>query len=189
MEEFVWLNDDLIPLAQARVSLNDRGFLYGDGLFETLRADGGRVHFLAEHLERLAASARTFSLPFPANTPWQKLLGQLLAANGLSRGPARVKILLTRGEAPGLGLPEKCRPTLVMYAQPYIPPSLALASFRHPRLAAVSSACSFPTASRASRLNDSGRAKPCGCGGQGPEKLRFQTQGDATAFPAPGRPR
>jgi len=123
MEEFVWLNDDLIPLAQARVPVNDRGFLYGDGLFETLRADGGRVHFLTEHLERLAASARAFRLPFPENTPWQERLTQLLAANGLSRGPARVKILLTRGAAEGLGLPEKCRPTLVIYAQPYIPPS------------------------------------------------------------------
>jgi branched-chain amino acid aminotransferase/para-aminobenzoate synthetase component 1 len=69
MEEFVWLNDDLIPLAQARVPVNDRGFLYGDGLFETLRADDGRVQFLAEHLERLAASARAFRLPFPANVP------------------------------------------------------------------------------------------------------------------------
>jgi len=45
MEEFVWLNDNLIPLAQARVSVNDRGFLYGDGLFETLRADMGGFTF------------------------------------------------------------------------------------------------------------------------------------------------
>ena len=122
-KEFVWLNDNLIPLAQARVSVNDRGFLYGDGLFETLRAEAGRVHFLTEHLERLAASARAFRLPFPENIPWQERLAQLLAANGLSRGPARVKILLSRGVAPGLGLPEECRPTLVIYAQPYTPPS------------------------------------------------------------------
>jgi branched-chain amino acid aminotransferase len=122
-QEFVWLNDTLIPLDQALVPVNDRGFLYGDGLFETLRADDGRVHFLTEHLERLAASARAFRLPFPEHTPWQERLGQLLAANALSRGPARVKILLTRGVAEGLGLPEECRPTLVIYAQPYVPPS------------------------------------------------------------------
>jgi len=122
-KQFVWLNDELIPISQARVSVNDRGFLYGDGLFETLRADGGRVHFLTEHLERLAASARAFRLPLPANIPWQERLAHLLTANGLSRGPARVKILLTRGVAEGLGLPEECRPTLVIYAQPYIPPS------------------------------------------------------------------
>ena len=108
---------NLMPISQARVPVNDRGFLYGDGLFETLRADAGRVHFLTEHLERLAASARAFRLPFPENIPWQERLAQLLAANGLSRGPARVKILLTRGVAPGLGLPEECRPTLVIYAQ------------------------------------------------------------------------
>jgi len=123
MEEFVWLNDKLIPLDQARVSVNDRGFLYGDGLFESLSADMGRVHFLTEHLERLEASARAFRLPFPENTPWQERLAQLLAANGLISGPARVKILLTRGVAPGLGLPQECRLTLVIYAQPYTPPS------------------------------------------------------------------
>ena len=46
MQEFVWLNDALIPLDQARVSVNDRGFLYGDGLFETLRAEAGTIYFL-----------------------------------------------------------------------------------------------------------------------------------------------
>ena len=43
--EFVWLNDDLIPLDQARVSVNDRGFQYGDGLFETIRAEAGDYIF------------------------------------------------------------------------------------------------------------------------------------------------
>lgn len=122
-KQFVWLNDGQIPISQARVPVNDRGFLYGDGLFETLRAEAGRVLFLPEHLERLAASARAFRLPFPENVPWQERLAQLLAANGLSRGPARVKILLSRGVAAGLGLPSGCRPTLVIYAQPYTPPS------------------------------------------------------------------
>jgi len=122
-QEFVWLNDELAPISQARVPVNDRGFLYGDGLFETLRAEDGRVQFLAEHLERLAASARAFRLPFPENIPWQERLARLLAANGLSRGPARVKILLSRGEAAGLGLPPSSRPTLVVWAQPYTPPS------------------------------------------------------------------
>jgi branched-subunit amino acid aminotransferase/4-amino-4-deoxychorismate lyase len=125
MEEFVWLNDKLIPLAQARVPVNDRGFLYGDGLFETLRADMGRIHFLTEHLERLAASARAFRLPFPVKVPWQERLERLLMANSLSRGAARIKILLTRGVALGLGLPEECRPTLVIYAEPYTPPNPA----------------------------------------------------------------
>jgi branched-chain amino acid aminotransferase len=124
-KQLVWLNDQLVPLSQARVPVNDRGFLYGDGWFETLRADAGRVQFLAEHLERLRASARAFRLPFPEDTPWQERLTKLLAANGLSRGAARIKILLSRGVAPGFGLPQECRPTLVIWAQPYTAPSPA----------------------------------------------------------------
>jgi len=123
--EFIWLNDELVPLSQAQVSVNDRGFQFGDGLFETLRADGGRVHFLKEHLERLQASAEALRLPFPAAIPWEERLARLLAANGLTAGPARLKILLSRGVAPGLGLPAGSRPTLVIWAQPYSPPTPA----------------------------------------------------------------
>lgn len=123
--QFVWLNDDLVPISQAYVSVNDRGLQFGDGLFETLRADAGQVHFLPEHLERLRASAQALRLPFPASIPWEKRLGRLLAANGLAAGPARLKILLTRGVAPGLGLPAGFHPTLVIGAQPYSPPTLA----------------------------------------------------------------
>jgi branched-chain amino acid aminotransferase len=124
-KQFVWLNDALTPISQARVSVNDRGFLYGDGLFETLRAESGQVLFLREHLERLEASARAFNLPFPGAVPWQERLAALLAANGLSLRLARIKILLSRGEAEGLGLPPGPRPTLVIWAQPYAPPSPA----------------------------------------------------------------
>jgi branched-chain amino acid aminotransferase len=124
-KQFVWLNDDLIPRAQARVSVNDRGFLYGDGLFETLRADKGRVQFLPEHLERLKASARIFRLPFPAEVQWEERMNRLLRANGLTNGPVRLKILLTRGVASGLGLPEDCSPTLVIWATPYSQPTPA----------------------------------------------------------------
>jgi branched-chain amino acid aminotransferase len=119
----VWLNDDLLPLSQARVSVEDRGFLYGDGFFETLRAEDGRVFFLDEHLQRLRASAQVFRLSFPADIPWERRLQELLAANGLLTGSAAVKILLTRGETPGLGLPPASSPTLVIYARPYSLPS------------------------------------------------------------------
>jgi len=121
--EFVWLNDDLVPVDQARVSVNDRGFQYGDGFFETVRAEAGSIYFLTEHLARLEASAAAFRLPFPRDLPWGARLSRLLAANGLDRGPARVKILLTRGAAAGLGLPAAGQPTLVMWARPYEPPA------------------------------------------------------------------
>jgi branched-chain amino acid aminotransferase/para-aminobenzoate synthetase component 1 len=123
--EYVWLNENLVPLEEARVSVNDRGFLYGDGLFETLRADQGRVHFLEEHLVRLESSARVWRLPFPADFPWEKRIGQVLAANGLEQGPAAVKLQITRGEATGLGLPTTAAPTLVIWGRPYEPPAAA----------------------------------------------------------------
>lgn len=118
-EALVWLNDELLPLSRARVSVDDRGFLYGDGFFETLRAENGRPLFLEEHLQRLQASAGAFLIPVPEGIPWRERIDQLLAANGLSRGTAAVKILLTRGAAPGLGLPESVSPTLVVWARAY----------------------------------------------------------------------
>ncbi len=121
--EYVWLNEELVLLDQAAVSVNDRGFLYGDGFFETLRAEDGRILFMPEHLARLKASAQAFRIPFPKKFSWEKRLHQVLAANGLERGLARVKILLTRGEASGLGLPQETWPTLVIWAQPYSPPA------------------------------------------------------------------
>jgi branched-chain amino acid aminotransferase/para-aminobenzoate synthetase component 1 len=124
-KQCVWLNDQLIPISQARVSVNDRGFLYGDGFFETLRAEAGRPHFLREHLKRLQASAQAFRLSFPENIPWEERLGQLLTANGLDRGLAAVKILLSRGPAVGLGLPAGAHPTLVIWARRYESPGAA----------------------------------------------------------------
>lgn len=123
--ELVWLNDRLLPISQAWVSVADRGFLYGDGFFETLRAEAGRPHFLREHLERLKASAQAFRLAFPENIPWEERLQQLLRANGLDRGLAAVKILLSRWPAAGLGLPAGAHPTLVIWARPYEPPGAA----------------------------------------------------------------
>jgi branched-chain amino acid aminotransferase len=119
---YVWINDELASAAKARVSVYDRGFLYGDGFFETLRAEEGRLPFLPEHLSRLEAAARDFRIPFPRCFPWQERLVRLLEANGLIGGLAAVKILLSRGEAPLLGLPGEAQPTLVMFARPYEPP-------------------------------------------------------------------
>lgn len=121
-QEFLWLNDELLPVSQARVSVLDRGFLYGDGLFETLKARHGRVELLGPHLQRLAASARELRLPFPERYPFEERLTRLLAVNRLVSGLAAVKIILTRGEHPELGLPEVSRGTLVITARPYSPP-------------------------------------------------------------------
>ncbi|MEE8147960.1 MAG: aminotransferase class IV, partial [Longimicrobiales bacterium] len=54
----IYLNGEYVPAEEARVSVFDRGFLYGDGIYETLRVYGGRVFKLEEHLVRLERSAQ-----------------------------------------------------------------------------------------------------------------------------------
>ena len=63
MSEIVYLNGSLMPRSQASISAMDYGFLYGFGLFETMRAYGGRVFLLDRHLSRLARSAEILGMP------------------------------------------------------------------------------------------------------------------------------
>ena len=120
-----WLNGALLPLAEAAVSPLDRGFQYGDGLFETLRADRGRVCYLDRHLRRLTGSARHLRLPaaFLEALPWAEIVAELLRRNHLEASIARLKVLVTRGCAVALGLPEVERPTVLVTAAPYRSPS------------------------------------------------------------------
>ena len=57
MSNIVYLNGELIPVSQAKISVMDYGFLYGYGLFETMRAYSGKVFRMDDHLERLSLSA------------------------------------------------------------------------------------------------------------------------------------
>lgn len=93
----VWLNGSFQSLEEARISPLDRGFLFGEGLFETIRAEGAKIFFLDLHLARLKASARCLRIPFPAHD-WERLIRELLERNGLD-GLAKVKIVLTRETA------------------------------------------------------------------------------------------
>ncbi len=118
----VWLNGALLPEAEARVSLFDRGYLYGDGLFETMRAYGGRIFRLRRHLERLAEGARAINLSYaPEQNEIEKIAEELLQANGLT--DAYLRLTVSRGL--GLGpLPgENLAPTVSLIARPLQLPS------------------------------------------------------------------
>jgi branched-chain amino acid aminotransferase len=118
----VFVNGQFLPASQATVSVQDRGLLYGDGLFETLRAEAGRPLWLEGHLARLAQSAAVINLALPSAFPWESQIQELLRRNGLGQGLAAVKILITRGEITTLGLPETDQPTIIIYAKRYEPP-------------------------------------------------------------------
>ena len=62
MDNIVYLNGSLVPRSQAGISVTDYGFLYGFGLFETMRAYGGCVFRLDKHLKRLARSAEILGM-------------------------------------------------------------------------------------------------------------------------------
>lgn len=121
----LWLNGRYQDQDQAGLSPLDRGLLYGDGLFETLRSQGGRVFHLERHLARLGASAAELGLAMPEQMDWQGVIAELLAQNQVS-GPGRVKLLITRGSAPGLGLPQGRAGSVMVTAESYTPPGEAV---------------------------------------------------------------
>jgi branched-chain amino acid aminotransferase len=110
-----WVNGALLAPEQAAVSPLDRGFLYGEGLFETMRAYRGRVFRLGRHLGRLMASAREVGLLVPPRELLERAVAEALAAGGLS--DAVVRLTVTAGT--GGGAP----PTVVALVRPLtLPP-------------------------------------------------------------------
>jgi len=107
----VYLNGRLVPAAEARVSAFDRGFLYGDGVFETVRAYGGRLFMPDAHHARLVRSAAYagIALPFDAQG-FTRILEQAL---GRQRD-ALVRITVTRGEGPPVPDPAGAGPPTVL---------------------------------------------------------------------------
>ncbi len=110
-----WLNGALLKSAKARIDPLDRGFLLGDGLFETIAARGGKILRLPAHLARLRRGCEILDLPYPA-IDLEAALAATLAANKLADSVLR--LTLTRGAAPrGLWPKEKSEPTLLITAQ------------------------------------------------------------------------
>ncbi len=108
----VFLDGRFIPARRARVSVFDRGLLYGDGLFETMRAYRGSVFALDEHLSRLRESAAVLGIALPERD-WRETLTELLRRNNLDSSDAWVRLNLTRGPAaPDILPPADARPTV-----------------------------------------------------------------------------
>ncbi len=122
----VWLNGRFLPMEEARISPIDRGFLYGDGFFETIRVERSRILWLPLHLERLEASLREFRIGLDPTPAWVPIVRRLIEENGLAEKIAAVKIVVTRGISRSLGLPKAVKPTVCITAFPYEPPARGL---------------------------------------------------------------
>jgi branched-chain amino acid aminotransferase len=121
MAEKVFLNDKLVDADKAGVSVSDSGFLYGAGLFETMRSCNGEVFSLKDHLDRLFFSAGALSINNTYSREYiTDAIYKVLKANKLS--DARLRLTLTGG--PMSEPEEKRKSTLLIAAaklQPYPP--------------------------------------------------------------------
>lgn len=129
---YVYLNDALIPLSEAKISPLDYGFLYGFGLFETMRAYSGRVFSLERHLDRLAQSAEEIGIAKAVDKEeLRSAVYMTLSKNRLD--DAYIRLTLSAGEG-AVGLdPASCKkPTLLIVAKEYIgyPPEKYFRGFR-----------------------------------------------------------
>ena len=103
----IWIDGKLYEKAEAKISVFDHGLLYGDGVFEGIRAYNGRIFRLAQHLERLYASAKAIWLQVPIPlAEMAKVCEETVRANDLK--DAYIRLIVTRGVG-DLGLdPRKC---------------------------------------------------------------------------------
>ncbi|MEK7262771.1 MAG: D-amino acid aminotransferase [Pseudomonadota bacterium] len=114
----VYLNGEFLPPAEARVSAFDRGFVFGDGVYEVIPVFGGRLFRLPHHLARLGNSLREIRMtnPLPA-AEWQRVFERLVEIQG--GGELSIYLQITRGVAPrDHAFPPNLAPTVFAYAAP-----------------------------------------------------------------------
>jgi len=128
MTMWIYMNDRFVKDTEALVSVFDHGFLYGDGVYETIRSYGNKIFMRDQHLARLHRSAAAIGLTVPP-CDWPKLLHQAMERNavGNERVDAYLRVTISRG--PGdIGLdPALCpKPTVVIMTKPLQPPPARL---------------------------------------------------------------
>jgi len=115
-ENLVYIDGRFLPRSEAKISVYDHGLLYGDGVFEGIRAYNGLVFKLDEHIERLYHSAKSIELDIPmSQKDMKKTILETIRRNGLR--DAYVRVVVTRGVG-DLGLdPRKCpTPSVIIIA-------------------------------------------------------------------------
>jgi len=115
----VYINGEFVPESEAKISVFDHGFLYGDGVFEGIRAYNGKVFKLKEHIDRLYDCAKVIDLQIPmSKEEFMEIILETLRKNGLR--DAYIRPIVTRGIG-DLGLdPRKCgKPTVIVITKPW----------------------------------------------------------------------
>jgi branched-subunit amino acid aminotransferase/4-amino-4-deoxychorismate lyase len=131
MPALAWIDGAIVPLAEARVPVTDRGFLWGDHVFEVIRAEGLRLCDGPAHLERLDTSAALLRMEPPVRERVLVAATETVRLAGMRS--SSVRIIWTRGDAAGLGA---AGPRLIIMVEPLRPPpdGVRLATVRGPRV-------------------------------------------------------
>lgn len=120
-DELVWFDGSVMPLSQARIGLEDRGFNFADGVYEVVRFYRGRAFTLREHLERLERSAHEIFLHLPISLEHlADEIRKLISLSHIEEG--MVYLQLTRGQSQRQHpFPEAVKPTLFFFCRPVAP--------------------------------------------------------------------
>jgi D-alanine transaminase len=121
MREYIWLNGETLPLEDAKISVEDRGYQFADGVYEVIRIYNNRPFTLREHLRRLERSCADIEIRHAFDR--DKLAGEItrfIERDNLPDG--MVYLQVTRGVAPRNHIfPDRIEPTILFYTRP-LPP-------------------------------------------------------------------
>ena len=121
MVSSIYWNGEFIPYDEVRVPLEDRGYLFADGVYEVIRVYGGKPFALRRHLERLKRSATALEIPLSPSSEELSTAAEKLIALENRKGDATLYIQLTRGAAPRSHIfPDQVRPNLWMMLRPFL---------------------------------------------------------------------
>lgn len=117
----VFINDSVVEDDRPLISASERGFLLGDGVFDTLKYTRGKLIFLNEHYQRLMDSAEYLGLPFKYSIEeLRRICEIILIENCLTDQTCAIRITLTRGISKrGVDISSPCNPTFLVTAFPY----------------------------------------------------------------------
>ena len=119
----VYLNGQFLPKDQARISPDDRAFLFADGAYEVVRAYRGHLFRAKEHWDRFDYSLKALRIASPANTDFSAIASELLKLNNLADAEATVYLQVSRGAAPRKhAFPAEMTPTVYAFAAPFTNP-------------------------------------------------------------------
>lgn len=117
ISSIVYLNGKFLPENDAAIPVSDRGFLFGDGMFTTIKVDHGHPEFLKQHLKRLEQDCEAVEI-VPQKF-LEETVFELIEKNHAENGVWRLKIIMTAGSNPGIHLAKRAAGQFLMTIKPY----------------------------------------------------------------------